>query len=264
MPHLRLLYLLMILAFLISDSNSEYLQRQEGSIFNISVVTWNLNERQPSANDCKFLTNLGKESDMIVIGVQECENLKPRRHEGSRSRAWAGLQSIALGRKFDLLSRHKIGGIQIAAFSKKKFAKQICGIQAIDVICGLGNVIANKGATALLFRIANRTLAFVNSHLAAHDTNVAERNENIARIMSSISTKAIQGWKRNVKSKRNYLYPNKLLKRSSKSSQKRNVLTTAKILAKGSDSIIIPQFDSVVFFGDLNYRLSLPRNKVSI
>ena len=52
------------------------------NLYNISVVTWNLAEKSPSARDCAFLKELQSESDFVVVGVQELEDIRPRRTEG--------------------------------------------------------------------------------------------------------------------------------------------------------------------------------------
>jgi hypothetical protein len=140
--------------------------------FNISVVTWNLNERKPSFKDVEFLTRLGTTSDAIVIGIQECENIKYRSTEGSRSRAWKALQEKALGSDFELLCRNQLGGMQIALFAKPHFSEAVVGLQSFGIPCGIGNMVANKGATCIVVKFANRSLAFINCHLAAHDKKV--------------------------------------------------------------------------------------------
>jgi hypothetical protein len=52
----------------------------------VSVVTWNMAEASPALSDMGFVSELGENADLICLGVQEIENLKPRRHEGGRSR----------------------------------------------------------------------------------------------------------------------------------------------------------------------------------
>jgi hypothetical protein len=76
----------------VSDRKNEY---------NISIVSWNLAEKSPSKKDCL----------LIVIGVQECEDVRPRREEGHRSRAWKTLQKISLGKDFICLAQHRMGGM---------------------------------------------------------------------------------------------------------------------------------------------------------
>jgi hypothetical protein len=85
----------------VSDRKNEY---------NISIVSWNLAEKSPSKKDCLFLKEYLNE-DIVVIGVQECEDVRPRREEGHRSRAWKTLQKIALGKDFICLAQHRMGGM---------------------------------------------------------------------------------------------------------------------------------------------------------
>jgi hypothetical protein len=139
--------------------------------FNITIVTWNLAEKKVSDADCSFLKSY-RNGDIVVFGVQECENIKPRREEGHRSRAWRSIQRSALGKSFECLAEHKMGGLQIAVYAKKKIANQIQGLQVLDVACGIGNVLANKGAVCVLLRVKGKTLALVNAHLAAHKGKV--------------------------------------------------------------------------------------------
>ena len=144
----------------------------------ISVVTWNLAEKSPSKKDCTFLKNY-RDEDIVVLGVQECEDVRPRRQEGHRSRAWKTLQSSALGKIFTCIAQHRMGGLQLAVYVKKRIANKIKGTQILDVACGVGNVLTNKGAICVLLRIQGKTLAFVNAHLAAHVGKVIKLAKNV-------------------------------------------------------------------------------------
>lgn len=57
----------------------------------VCVVTWNLAEETPPARDLEFLRHAAAGSDLVAVGVQEIENLKPRRNEGGRTREWRRL-----------------------------------------------------------------------------------------------------------------------------------------------------------------------------
>ena len=135
--------------------------------FNVKILTWNLAETSPNEKDCEFLKEF-RDSDMVVIGVQETENLKPRRHEGSRSRAWRALQQASLGNTFDCLTKHKLGGMQLAVYAKKRITKKVFGHLTLEVSCGVGNVLSNKGCICILLRMKGKTIALVNAHFAAH------------------------------------------------------------------------------------------------
>lgn len=135
--------------------------------YKISVITWNLAEKSPSKKDYSFLQSY-QDDDIVVIGAQECEDVRPRREEGHRSRAWKKLQKASLGKSFTCVANHRMGGLQIAVYAKKNVAAKIQGTQILDVACGVGNVLTNKGAVCVLLRMKGKTLALINAHLAAH------------------------------------------------------------------------------------------------
>lgn len=69
----------------------------------VCVVTWNLAEKSPQAKDVQFLKRVAATSDLVAVGVQEIENLKPRRNEGGRTREWRHL----LNRRAGLTLSHR-------------------------------------------------------------------------------------------------------------------------------------------------------------
>lgn len=79
-----------------SQADLEHQSRQGGATgednsVRVCVVTWNLAEESPPSRDVEFLKEAAKDSDLVAVGVQEIENLKPRRNEGGRTREWRRL-----------------------------------------------------------------------------------------------------------------------------------------------------------------------------
>jgi phosphatidylinositol-bisphosphatase len=135
------------------------------------------------------------DSDVIVLGIQECENIKPRRHEGSRSRKWRGIQAGMYKSQYRCIVQHKIGGLQLAVHVRRKYyAELVQDVQVLDVACGLGNVLTNKGAICALLRIKGKTLALTNAHFAAHVDKVNDRNADFCRVTASIADSAPTKW----------------------------------------------------------------------
>ena len=181
-----------VLAASINSINSNSSSNSSAPL-SVSVVTWNFAEKCPSEHDALFLKGM-RGRDLIVLGVQECEDIKPRRHEGHRSRAWRALQKKVFGKQYKCIAQHKMGGLQMAVYGSKRAAKQVQGLQILDVACGVGNVLTNKGGICVLLRIKGKTLALINGHFAAHQTKVAERNADFHRILRSVTTRAQQRW----------------------------------------------------------------------
>ena len=154
--------------------------------YKICIVSWNLAEKSPSEID--FLNDF-RSNDIIVFGVQELEDIRPRRSEGRRSKLLKKLQKQVLGKSFVCINRSKLGGIQSSVYVKKSLAKKIQDIQIIYVACGIGNVIVNKGAVCTLLKINSRSICIINSHLAAHQHMLDARNADYARIMGTVREK---------------------------------------------------------------------------
>ena len=90
----------------------------------VSVVTWNLAEASPSEDEARFIRRFRKAhpslspqenrkgSDIVLIGGQETEDIKPRRAEGSRSRELRRLMIKMLGKEYVPIAIHSLGGVQ--------------------------------------------------------------------------------------------------------------------------------------------------------
>ncbi len=217
----------------------------------VSVVTWNLAEDSPSEEDAAFIRNFrengvlpGEGSDLVLISGQECENIKPRRSEGRRSREYRRLMIKMLGRGYGPLALHLLGGIQFGLCAKRSFVKEIVDVSVADVTCGIGNVFHNKGAIAAFLTLKARNQAdgenqkrsktlrmvFVTAHLAAHVKNADARDSDFWRISSELEAQVPEGF-----------LPRKPPNQES------------------SGSFLFDSVDRVFFCGDLNYRLDLPR-----
>jgi len=65
-----------------------------------------------------------------------------------------------------------MGGLQINVFVKKSCKRLVKDARVIEVACGVGNVLTNKGALCVLLKIKGNNVAFINAHLAAHQNKV--------------------------------------------------------------------------------------------
>jgi hypothetical protein len=150
-------------------------------LLNVSIVSWNLAEKQLPYKGVNFLSQFNN-SDIVCIGVQECEDIRPRREEGRKSRALRMWQSKLLGKTYQSIARSKLGGkinvfskitnrdtqrsictsiilfdlfdilsiqfdsscfigIQLSIYMKKEHLTSVQGIQMIEVPCGIGTSI---------------------------------------------------------------------------------------------------------------------------
>jgi len=223
-----------------------------------SVVTWNLAESSPSESDAAFIKDFrktrGSGSDFVLFGGQETENPKPRRTEGSRSRELRRILIRMLGKNYVPLALHSLGGVQFALFCKNTIVDQLEHVSIADVACGIGNVFHNKGAIGAFVQmkarnmgasggndVANRKksvkMLFVACHLAAHVKKVDARNADYWRIVSELEAQAP---------------PSFLSHREHRGHQQQETQLN------GGEHLL-DSVDHVIFCGDLNYRIDLPR-----
>lgn len=221
----------------------------------VSVVTWNLAEDSPSEEDATFLKRFRKGidkqnggSDLVLVSGQECENIKPRRTEGSRSREFRRLMISMLGKDYVPIALHLLGGIQFGLFCKRSILGEIEQASIADVTCGIGNVFHNKGAIGCFVQMKARMplkkevtdsraksikMLFVTAHMAAHVKNTDARDSDFWRIVSELEAQAP---------------PRFLLK--------------SKMDGESTGKSLLDSSDRVFFCGDLNYRIDLPREEV--
>jgi len=120
-------------------------------------------------------------------------------------------------------------------------------IDIADVTCGVGNVFHNKGAIGVYLKmrhhrsdsdiVKSSKLLLVTGHLAAHVKNVDARNDDFRRIISELEAQAPV----------RFLRPRKNRDGS---------------LVVGDGTHLLNTMDHVIFSGDLNYRIDLPREYV--
>ena len=269
------------------------------SSMTIGVVSWNLAEKIPSDKDAAFLKEF-KNDDIVVLGAQECEDVKFRRHEGHKSRAWHALQKKMLGKKYKNIATGSLGGIKLDVYVKSDLKKVVSLVKVIDVPCGIGNVIGNKGGVCAVLKAKDSYVAVINSHFAAHQNKIKERNQDYSRIVTTMSTrlseevdelsrramKKKKGQKKSTarqaaegsgdeRMEQHLESQRDLESRLEGDSQgiPRQPLIEAKVAARfdtrfdveeATDSAFNSLFDAVIFLGDFNYRLNVPRLEIEL
>lgn len=243
---------------LVMADTVEGVRKRDEELLVLSIVTWNLGEAAPSEKEASFIRKFRtinsslharkRGSDLVMIGAQECEDIKPRRSEGHRSRHLRRLGIQMLGEQYVPIAMHSLGGIQMALYCRRDKLGDVEMVNIADVTCGVGNVFHNKGAIGVYLKMKHRgsgsegaikssRILLVTGHLAAHVKNVDARNDDFRRILTELETQAPA----------RFLRPQKNRDGS---------------LASGDGSHLLNSMDHVFFSGDLNYRIDLPREYV--
>ncbi|KAI8086906.1 Endonuclease/exonuclease/phosphatase, partial [Gilbertella persicaria] len=167
---------------------------------------------------------------LLVIGTQECERDISESLFYPSKEVWEKRLSEYLGSHYRLLKTETLAALHIAVFAWQPVAHLIKDVQSEHIKTGWANMIGNKGAVAVSVLIGSKSFIFINCHLRAHQTNVAERNANVHRILYELKMPKF-----------------KTLKHKKK---------------KKSNPCVIDQFDHVFLFGDTNYRINAERSFV--
>lgn len=265
----------------------------------IGVVSWNLAEKIPTEKDGTFLKEC-KNDDIVVLGAQECEDVKFRRHEGHKSRAWHALQKKVLGKKYKSIATGSLGGIKLDVYVKSDLKKVVSLIKVMDVPCGIGNVIGNKGGVCAVIKVKDSYVAVINSHFAAHQNKIKERNQDYARIVTTMSARCSEEVdelsRRALKKKKakrksaakhgtetkehetmeQYLESQRDLESrlsADGDALPRQPPIEAKVAARfdnrfdveeATDAEFNELFDAIIFLGDFNYRVNVPRLEIEL
>lgn len=130
---------------------------------------------------------------------------------------WVSAVERAAGPGYRMLGQRQLVGLLLVVVARRDLAVSEVSLQQVK--CGAGaGMGGNKGGIGLRLRLRNTTIAFINSHLAAHMKEVAKRNEDFARIVDTM------------------------------------VWEKGDQVEKG-EKWAVREHDCVFFFGDLNYRI---------
>ena len=116
--------------------------------------------------------------------------------------------------------------------------------------CGIGNIVHNKGAVGISFKIFDTSVVFVGAHLPAHQNKVMERNNAYNRIDSLLSLALM---KQNTSA-----HPLNMNHSTPGNASHPNPNGPADGMEmKADQAILCSNFDYVFYMGDFNYRVNL-------
>lgn len=212
-----------VLQALLKERDSEFIQSK---CLTLLVATWNVNGNLPKESLSSWLLHPEPLNypHIIVCGLQEMDLSVSALilSETSRAEEWIDAISNTLNRappkmSYTLLGKQQLGGISQTLWVRNDVECNVRNIETKCVSTGIGNLLGNKGGTAIRFTFYDSSFCFVCGHLNAHDDNVIRRNEDYAAISKGIIFK---------------------------------------------DSNCIWDHDFIFWFGDLNYRIELDRDKI--
>ncbi|KAM0750787.1 DNase I-like protein [Meredithblackwellia eburnea MCA 4105] len=212
----------------------------------VFVGTFNVNDKLPQAADLSPWLEGAEGAELLVFGFQEFDLSTEAmvRYTSWREDQWRISIEKALGPRVELyekLHSRQLVGALILIYVLKSERKHIGAIQSNSIATGILGLMANKGATAIRLRYKDSFLTFINSHLSAFTNMVEKRNQETRDIAKGLGFpydgegKTKDPWTPNLK-------PG---------------------LERPLGQLGIYDSHQLVWLGDLNYRIELPRSDVS-
>ena len=152
----------------------------------VFALTWNLHGK-------KWPEKLGEsvipcnKYHIYAVGTQECERSILASAIRTSKKKWETALSDTLGENYIMIRSHTLQAIHLALFVHRALIPFICGVRSMCVARGKKVIprfrrMGNKGAVGVHLRIGSTRLVFVSCHLAAHQNEIARRNEDFRKI----------------------------------------------------------------------------------
>lgn len=209
---------------------------EKGSV-RARVISWNVAAKSPSQISNEELLGLllcnsrDPQCEIIVVGLQEVDMSASAmaKVETASGRLWTQkLTTVLEERGFHLTGSQQLVGLLTLAFVDEKLQKFTHSIEIAARGCGIMGKLGNKGAVALKVELHESSLCFVNCHLAAHLQYLDRRNQDYANLAAQLCFG-------------------------------HTGINQPMTKAGGGE---VQQCDTLIWFGDLNYRIGMANEKV--
>jgi len=79
--------------------------------------------------------------------------------------------------EFLMVNSIALAATHLVVVCRKRLAPYISEVRNDTLALGIGDMMTNKGAVNISFKLGDQKLLFINVHLEAHDENLLKRNE---------------------------------------------------------------------------------------
>ena len=130
---------------------------------------------------------------MYVIGTQEAERSIEKSLLNPSKTKWLLRVNAALGDGYECVASHSLVAIHLALYVRTGLLPEVSNVRTAHVACGIGDILGNKGGVGISLCVGRTSLLLVNSHLAAHQTKVGERNADFHKKVVQSSDHRVLG-----------------------------------------------------------------------
>ncbi|GAA6010535.1 hypothetical protein JCM11491_006985 [Sporobolomyces phaffii] len=211
--------------------------------------TFNVNDKVPRADgsDLRTWCRDGLGAELLVFSFQELDLSTEAmiRYTPYREEAWREAIDAALGEKradYEWLHSKQLVGVLTIAYARKSIRKHISNVSSASLATGFLGLMANKGVVGIRLKYKDTSLVLLNSHLAAFSSQVQQRNAQYRDIVSQLQFPFVEGEARDAWT------PNLQLAETAE--------------RPNGEGWSVTEADVLIWMGDLNYRLEMPRKEV--
>jgi len=138
--------------------------------------------------------------------------------------------------EFMMVNSIALAATHLTVICRKNLAPYISEVKNDTLALGIGDMMTNKGAVNISFKLGDQRLLFINCHLEAHDENLLKRNDQWNELnrtfVEKIEEEGLLG---------------KVV-----CGPKKNKISHKTADLKNDEMV---HYDSVIWLGDMNYRI---------
>lgn len=159
----------------------------------IFAATWNMQGRSPSPEDLKSLLHPeAVHHDIFCIGSQESLKTIAGSMFSPSKEALNTMIATCLGEHFKMVSSVSLQATHLVVFANITLIPLISEVSHDDIATGFKNLLGNKGAVTVRFRLGQTSIRIVNAHFHSGDSQVEMRSQEVRQTFAKFCAPAVQ------------------------------------------------------------------------
>lgn len=174
-----------ILGNIDSFSNSSNNQNRK---IKICCLTWNMHGLMPNQEQVNQLLTPHKNFDIYALGSEECLRSIFKSLFISDKSEWESRLQNYFGKDYVLIASETLCAIHLVIFVRSTLLRYISKVKVNSVKTGAKNLLGNKGAVGICFKIFHLSIMIINCHLAASQARSEQRNIDFERCVTQMNS----------------------------------------------------------------------------
>ena len=177
----------------IKEQNTQFYMKEVPLRF--SFLTWNVASREPTVDVVPDMARAFRvpaaNADIIIIGLEEIDMSFKSMVTGNSSACdkWADIvqqAEKAVNIDYKVVASESMGGVYCGALVRKDIYPEVRDCHITTIKLGANGMFANKAAVLFRWKIGEASLVAICCHLAPHDQNWEQRNNQWHEIVERL------------------------------------------------------------------------------